>query len=433
MHEKAQFREAACRMQPSLLKSGIAVTLLRGFNVVLGFAVLVLLTRILGPEGLGFYAYATTFLLLARIPVSNGFSPLLLRQAAGASVALAVSILLLTAGMAALAISPKLKTFEITLLIVVLLSATLFFDQLSALRMALLRGLGDHVAAQVPEMLVKPAIVILLLVGVLLVSGAQTFTSVLAYILAATAICYLAGAWLLKNKTPAALAAASPSIDKRSDLRTAALFASSATIAVLNATADILLLGVFRTASEVGQYKVALQVSVIGSIAYASLNMIAVQRFAVAHTQRKWSELQKTCTYLARLALLPAVFLFVVLLFGGRTIVPMAFGQAFSDSFKPMLILSAAQIFNCGSGMGKSLLMMTGHEDKVMKWTAIGLLANVTLCLLLIPIYGAEGAAASNALALILWNVGIWFTAWRLFGIDASAVTMVTPRSRSMQ
>ena len=71
-------------MLGSMLKSGLSVTLLRAVNVLLGFAVLLILARILGPESLGAYAYATAMLLLLGIPVSYGWAPLLLREAARA-------------------------------------------------------------------------------------------------------------------------------------------------------------------------------------------------------------------------------------------------------------------------------------------------------------------------------------------------------------
>ncbi len=51
---------------------------------------------------------------------------------------------------------------------------------------------------------------------------------------------------------------------------------------------------------------------------------------------------------------------------------------------------------------------------------AIALLVNVISCLILIPLYGAVGAAYANVGALTAWNGVLWWICWRQHGIDTS-------------
>ncbi|OYW52279.1 MAG: hypothetical protein B7Y80_20185 [Hyphomicrobium sp. 32-62-53] len=427
-------------MPRDLLKSGLSVTVLRGANVVLGFAVILILTRVLGPEGLGAYAFATTLLLLLGIPVSYGWAPLLLREAAralhtghwasvkgmavrGTQLAVAFTGLGFFAGMGVLWTTDMPSAGLATVSLMAVLSITLLFEQLSALRTSILRGLGFAVNAQVPEMVIKPAVQLALLtIAVATWFAALDVQLALGVLAVAAIVSFAVGAIILQRLKPAALANAAPQFDDSQWLKTSALFASSAAVSVLNANADLLLLGLLRGTTDVGYYKVALQVALAGALAYTSLNMIAVQRFATASASGDRKELQQTATHLARLALVPALATLLLLLAVGEQIIPVAFGADFAPSLTPMIILSAAQLVNAASGMGRSLLMMSGHENKAMLWAGVGLTANIIICLLLIPAFGAAGAATGHLVSLTLWNGGIWWEVWRSNDVDASAL-----------
>ncbi len=55
------------------MRSGVSVAVVRGINVVLGFSVLLVLTRIISTPELGMYAYATAILSILAIPVAYGW------------------------------------------------------------------------------------------------------------------------------------------------------------------------------------------------------------------------------------------------------------------------------------------------------------------------------------------------------------------------
>jgi O-antigen/teichoic acid export membrane protein len=440
MRDQAQSRQAACRMQPSLLKSGIAVTFLRGLNVVIGFALLAVLTRALGPDGLGIYAYATTFLMLAAIPISYGWAPLILRAAARALqdgnwppvkymfrrarlIAVIVTAVALGGGLLLAWIAPAGWPAAAGLTIALLLATIFYFDQLSALRTALLRGVGQAAQGQMPEMLVRPGVQLFILL-VALVTGVVTLS--LEFIFAALAVAsisaYVFGAWLLSKSAPADL---TQSVEAEHDpawAKGANVFALSAGVIMVNSYIDLLLLGLIGTLEDVGLYKVAVQVSLAGALVYTSLNMIAVQRFATGYAAANFQEMQKTATVSARLSALAVVPLAIVLLIYGERLVPLLFGEAFAAALAPMLILTFAQFINAGSGMGRSLLMATGLEDVVAKTALLALAVKIAACLALIPPYGAEGAAAASALSLIVWNSVLWWLCWRRHSVDTSAV-----------
>lgn len=425
-------------MLGSMLKSGLSVMLLRGLNVLLGFAVLIILTRLLGPEGLGAYAYATTLLLLVGIPVSYGWAPLLLREAAralhdgnwagvkglaqrGLAWAGALATLAFLIGLVATWTGSTGWLEIVTTSTALLLAIILFFDQLSALRLALLRGLGHDVGGQLPEMLVKPSVQLLLLLLILALSTKTVTLEIPLLVLGlATIASFLSGAWLLQRRAPSRLATAQAQFLDREWMKAAGVLSISAGLTLLNASTDILLLGLLRPLAEAGQYKVAMQVSLAGALVYTSLNMIAVQRFATAYAASDLVAVQRTATVAARLSVLAALPLVVVLYFGGEPLVTLLFGPEFMPALVPMVILAAGQVVNAASGMGRSMLMAWGDEARVARCAAIALAVKLIACLFLIPTHGIVGAAVASTIALTAWNAMLWWICWRLHGVDTS-------------
>ena len=49
---------------------------------------------------------------------------------------------------------------------------------------------------------------------------------------------------------------------------------------------------------------------------------------------------------------------------------------------------------------------MTGNQVVFTRLVAVAAVVNVVLCLLLIPRYGMEGAAAATLVSTLIWNIG---------------------------
>ena len=430
-------------MLRGLIRTGLGIAGLRGINALLGFGVLLILSHALGPAGLGAYALCLTILSIAAIPVGNGWSTLLLSQTASAlkgnswrrvrGVAVRGGQLggLITLAGLAIAVAMVMvlgggTPAAVTYLTAILLAVILLFDQLSALRIALLRGMDHPVLAQIPDMLIRPVVLGSgLVVIVLFTSEPLALELVLCVLGLGSAIAFLAGARMLGRSAPAALKVSVATYDDPAWFRSAAVFTGTAAITVLNGHVDILLLAALVGADEVGQYRIALQVAVVSGLAYTSLNMIATQRFAALHASGNLEGLRLAATSFARLASLCAVPLPIVIFAAGDWLIPMIFGPRFSPALAPMLVLVVAQLVNAAAGMARSLLMMTGGERLVLQWSAIALVVNVALCTIIIPNLGGVGAALANAISLTVWNIALWVIAWRRMRVDTSVMGMV--------
>jgi O-antigen/teichoic acid export membrane protein len=81
------------------------------------------------------------------------------------------------------------------------------------------------------------------------------------------------------------------------------------------------------------------------------------------------------------------------------------FGEQFAAGAAPMAVLAVAMLVNVGVGLVQTLLLMSGHSRRHLIATVAGLTLNVVGCVVLIPPYGALGAAIAWSLGIVCENV----------------------------
>lgn len=405
--------------------------------MVVGFALTVVLARSLGPEGLGLYGYAVLLVALAAVPISNGWATVLLRATArvcGGTRAWGEVSGLLRWGALLTLVSPLLLMIIVGLLVlgpfeqalfgfwvIALLAGVLFLDQLSALRLAVLRGLNYPIWGQVPEMLLRPVLILIIFLLVTwLKPDAPGILAAFFALIVAAAIVAVAGAFILSFKAPRALREAQPEHRMQSWARSATVLTANAGLIILNAQTDFLLLGLLGTPEDLGLYKVAMQIGLLSGFVYTALNMIAMQRFAHLLASGAHDELQSNATFLARLAFLGALPLPIVFWIWGETFLRVTFGSGFEDALTPIMWLLGLQLLNAGAGFAHSALVMAGREVSVLPLTILCVALNAGLCVLLIPRFGIAGAAMSSFVSLGFWNILLMIKVFVSHGIDTS-------------
>jgi O-antigen/teichoic acid export membrane protein len=432
-------------MRKELVIVGGGVAFVRLAGMAAGLLLTAAIARVLGPNGVGSYGLAITLLAIAATPVSNGWATILLRatsrahrsgtlpnaasswsevaglerwgrrMAAGAAA-------LLSMGLGLLILGPS-GTGLLSFAAIGVLSAVLFFDHLSALRLAVLRGLDHPVWGQVPEMLLRPLLILsfFLLLTLLKPEAPRLFDLFLA-LLGAAALSALAGWFILWRKVPFVLRNATPEKHLKAWTYNASLLAINAGLVILSSQIDFLMVAMLRTSEDMGYYRVAMQLSLLSGFIYAALNMIAMQRFAALHTAGEMEKLQNSATFLARLAVLGALPLPLIFLIWGEPILEKLVGPGFSAALSPLMWLFGVQIMNASAGFANALLVMSNYENRIPPVTLAAIALNAVLCLSLIPSMGVMGAAISSFVALSLWNIVLMVMARRLTSVDCSIV-----------
>ncbi len=164
---------------------------------------------------------------------------------------------------------------------------------------------------------------------------------------------------------------------------------------------DILMLGFFVCAAEVGIYSVAVRLIGLAAVVFGIFQPIFHPFVSDCHDRKKMEELANllktitkwsvTVSFPIVLCLLcfPAFFLHV-------------FGKAFLQGTACLSILAVANIFSYISGLTNTVIYMSGRSDITLKNNFTVLITNTILNYLLIPQYGIVGAAFATGISLVL-------------------------------
>jgi O-antigen/teichoic acid export membrane protein len=177
-----------------------------------------------------------------------------------------------------------------------------------------------------------------------------------------------------------------------------------------------LMLGIWGSPADVGIFGVANRTSILISFVLIAVNSIAAPKFAALYRRGEIEALGHTarsCTKLMTLMAAPALLLF--LLAPGR--VMGIFGPEFIGGGLTLSILAVGQFVNVVTGSVGFVLIMTGNEHLMRNNIAFCALTIVILNYILIPIWGAVGAAIASAITLILQNITATILVWRKHGL----------------
>jgi O-antigen/teichoic acid export membrane protein len=427
-------------LKAQLLRGGAGSIGLKIANVGLGLGLAVVLARTLGPKGYGTYAYVYALVSLLAIPAQFGLPALVVRETAkaetneqwglmrglwrwaGFAVALLALLLALIGGGLAWAFADHFSTLQLVtfgwgLALVPLIA-------LGSLRGAALRGLRKVVQGQLPEQIIRPILLTLFIAGVALFAGDRVSANqAMALHALAAAISFAVGAWLLRRQRPKPIQAR-PKADYQSRrwLGSALPLALIAGMSLINTQTDVVMLGIFSSAKDVGVYRVAAQGATLVALGFTGIGMVTMPYFARFHVNGDMVRFQKLATSGARASLLLALPVVIAFILFGGTILSLVFGAKFAGGYLVLAILASAQLIHSGFGTIGPLLNMSGYERDTAKGIAIAAACNIALNAIMIPFYGMAGAAIATGITLLVWNVVLWLMVRRRLGVDSSAL-----------
>jgi O-antigen/teichoic acid export membrane protein len=189
---------------------------------------------------------------------------------------------------------------------------------------------------------------------------------------------------------------------------------------------DLLMVGVFLTASAVGIYRVALLVTMILALPQTAFNQLfppIASRLYHGEEKAELAELYKTVTrWTFTISFAPALG---VILYAPEVL--SVFGEEFSKGVLVLTFFVFSQIVNNAVGPSGHLLIMSGYQKLAMvNQLAFGIL-NVVLNYFLIIEFGFVGAAAATASVLATVNSIRVVEIWYLEGIHPYDKSYVKP------
>ncbi|HZQ17427.1 MAG TPA: flippase [Terriglobales bacterium] len=180
--------------------------------------------------------------------------------------------------------------------------------------------------------------------------------------------------------------------------------------------ADVIVLGHYVSARQVGIYAVAMALVGFVPVALDSVNQIFSPMISELHTAGNRSLLQQLYSTLTKWIVVLTFPLVLTLIFFPRELMSI-FGPAFELGAGVLVLGTIGQLFNCSVGSVGYLLLMSGNQKELIRIQATTAALLIGLNLLLIPRMGIMGAAVAVMTSTITTNVWGLISVRRLLNI----------------
>jgi O-antigen/teichoic acid export membrane protein len=184
---------------------------------------------------------------------------------------------------------------------------------------------------------------------------------------------------------------------------------------------DILALEHFRNPDEVAAYYAAARILAIVAFVYFAIAGATTHKFTEYHVAGDREKLAAFFANTVRWTFWPSLAACAGILAFGWPLLAL-FGEKFTAAYPVMFILAVGMLARAAIGPAERLLNMLGQQNICAAIYAGAFAVNLAGCLLLIPRFGIEGAAASLSFALVAESVLLYLVTRQRLGIHAFVV-----------
>jgi O-antigen/teichoic acid export membrane protein len=185
----------------------------------------------------------------------------------------------------------------------------------------------------------------------------------------------------------------------------------------LSENVDLLILAAFRPLEEVAVYGAASRLAQLVGGPVLVFNTASSPLIAELYATDDQARLEKVTRTSATLGSVPvAAGSLIALVFGGQ-LLALVFGDIYRTGATVFFILCLGKLVSVAFGQGGATLMMTGHQHRLVRMTAVSAGFYFVSALIATVVWGAVALALTSLAALALQNVGNWALARRHVGV----------------
>lgn len=408
--------------------------------MVLAFLAGIVLTRSLGAHGYGVYSLALTTATLVGLITEFGLPVLAMREAGSARASgnwgilrglmhwadrtiLWLSLVLIagTYGWIRLSGGAGDSEFLATMLWAVVLVPMV---GLAKLRSSVLLALDRVAAAQFAVMVARPLVFLVICLAILTGSGSLSAAGAIVAQVGGAGASLAIVALLYRRWNPPELDSAQPQRDVRGWVAASLPMGVTEGLRLLQGQLALLLTGALAGAATAGVYRGADAVMQLATVGASVVATAATPMFARMIAQGDRDGIERI-TALTSLIMIGSVLVIAVpVALAGAWLFPALFGQDFAASAPVFMILAAGLFATYSMGLAQSLANMSGYHVLTTRSFLATALINLVLGLVLIPNWGALGAAIATAVSAV---VGSAWCAWQLSRRTGYNTTVFNP------
>ena len=424
-----------------LKRGGLGVFALKFVALALAFSAETLIANVLGLEEYDLWAAAASWLAMLTGLAALGMNTMLVRglpaaQALGdfgrmrGMIAWSGRRMLLAGVLLGVALfAARHAVAEARLGFAAVLAVVALMLPVQALNLhcqAVLRGLKHAVLSQLPDQIIRPVALLAVVLLVVLQDrdlSAQDLAWIWLLSLALSLVC--AAGWKARV-TPLEVRTAEPQSDPGwwGIARQLCLLHVAG---MLITQADPAMLAALSEPGEAALYSVANRIALLLSFGLLAVNVIVAPLISQLHATNQTAQLQHVLTLAARGIALYTVPAALLLVATGPWLLRL-FGPGFEDGYGPLCWLVAGRTLASLCGSVSVLLVMTGNQRLALKILGVAGLGKLALNLLVLPSFGAWGAAIGTTLMLALCNLWALFEVRRRLQLEPTIYALFSKR-----
>jgi O-antigen/teichoic acid export membrane protein len=408
------------------------------------------MARILGPSELGHYSNALAIVAILGLPIHMGLPTLVVRETAKSGAecnwgkirglwnwALSrigvVSVLWATLVIPFLYVGGErwigdkgIDAVWAGLLLIPLMA-------LAHVRGASIRGLHQAVLGLLPDAIVRPGLLLILLLFALYVTRVDAVMAVGFHVVAA-AVATIFGTIALRKVAPIAMRGVSADLSEKTTWKKSLLPLALLTGAqVMMQNTNTVILGLTEPPEQVGIFKIALAAAELAAFGLTVVNMTITPTFAKLHTKGDLKELESAACQAARLAFFMAILITAAFVIFGQSIISATYGKQYLEAYYPLIVILIGQVVHAYYGSCGNILTMTGNEKITLFLAISAMLINVSISAILVPSAGIIGAAIATAISMSALHVSASIAVYMKLGIRTSALGPLLNHSKTDQ
>jgi O-antigen/teichoic acid export membrane protein len=436
-HRAAESGVNPSRPEPdSLGRAGFSTLAMAVLSVAIGLGSSVAISRSLGPTGKGGYdlavASAALTVMIIGFPHPSGVT-MAVARGVGSPIPLLITLLRLAVGQAALAwvllsivsatpLGAAVLPMDRSPLVLAAIAALVGATSALGYARSVLTGLQQFVAANWRDLLGRTATVGLLLAAVVLGVRFNHEASPWPLLVATVAGTILTAVFMIQGMARLRLEREGPT-GLRDVVGYSRPMYLGNLVQFLNYRLDVFLVAAFAGLRELGLYTLAVTIGQLLLIVSNAAAGVLFPRVAAASPDIAAREAAR----LTRTALLAGIVGAVGLALVATPLIGIVYGQAFAGSVPPLLALLPGIVALMAASVLASYIAGLGKLRINLIISVIGLCVTVPLDVLLIPRFGAVGAAIASSASYTLSAVITVRWAMKLGGLSARDLLVAKP------
>jgi O-antigen/teichoic acid export membrane protein len=270
--------------------------------------------------------------------------------------------------------------------------------------------------AFLPPYILRPVILLVALAASHLVGFKPDATAAMVAAVFSTWVTAILQLVLVKRRLRTKVSPGSKAYAMRTWFRTALPIFMVGSFFLILTYADVLILQIFRSPEEVAVYYAAAKTLALVAFVNFSVAAAAAHRFTEYHVAGDRARLAAFLADSIRWTFWPSLAATGLILALGKPFLWL-FGPGFTDGYPLMFILAAGLLSRAAVGPVERLLNMLGEQRACALAYAAAFALNITLCLILIPRFGATGAAIATSCAVLSESIMLFFLTKHRLGL----------------